>query len=184
MPPAATSIALFRAINVGGRNMIAMAALRDLLASLGYADIRTLLHSGNAVFRHGPKAAARIECDLEAAIGKTFGLAIDCFARPPAEWDDAVAHNPFATEARTDPGRLILMTLKSAPDGEALARLRAAIEGPERVALWQRVAYIHYPDGAGQSKLTPKLIEDRLGTRGTGRNWNTMCKLRELAASL
>jgi uncharacterized protein (DUF1697 family) len=37
-----------------------------------------------------------------------------------------------------------------------------------------------YPAGIGTSKLTNKLIEDKLGTRATGRNWNTVLKLRDL----
>ena len=42
--------ALLRGINVGGRKKVPMAALRELLDSLGYADVTTHLQSGNAVF--------------------------------------------------------------------------------------------------------------------------------------
>ena len=38
-------------------------------------------------------------------------------------------------------------------------------------------AYIVYPNGIGRSRLTNTLIERTLGTRGTGRNWNTVLKL-------
>ncbi len=41
--------------------------------------------------------------------------------------------------------------------------------------------YIVYPDGIGRSRLTGTLIETKLGTRGTGRNWNTVVKLEALA---
>ena len=44
-------IALIRGINVGKSNRIAMADLKSLLTDLGHADVRTLLNSGNAVFR-------------------------------------------------------------------------------------------------------------------------------------
>src|SRR3954468_8126451 len=40
-------IGLLRAVNVGGRNLVAMADLRDLLADLKLANPRTLLQSGN-----------------------------------------------------------------------------------------------------------------------------------------
>ena len=43
-------VALFRGINVGKANRIAMADFRELLTSLGYTDVKTLLNSGNAVF--------------------------------------------------------------------------------------------------------------------------------------
>ena len=43
--------------------------------------------------------------------------------------------------------------------------------------------YAVYPDGIGRSKLTPKLIESKLGTSATGRNWNTVLKIAALAAA-
>ncbi len=50
-----TCVALLRGINVGKANRIATADLRGLLTELGYADARTLLNSGNALFK-GPDA--------------------------------------------------------------------------------------------------------------------------------
>jgi uncharacterized protein (DUF1697 family) len=58
--------------------------------------------------------------------------------------------------------------------------LQAAVRGPETVRAVGRQAYIVYPDGVGKSKLTANLIESKLGTRGTGRNWNTVLKLADL----
>jgi len=39
-----------------------------------------------------------------------------------------------------------------------------------------------YPDGIGRSRLTSAVIENKLGTRGTARNWNTVLKLAALAS--
>ena len=36
-----------------------------------------------------------------------------------------------------------------------------------------------YPDGQGNSKLTNAVIERKLGTSGTARNWNTVLKLAD-----
>ena len=57
---------------------------------------------------------------------------------------------------------------------------QVAITGPEVVRASGRHAYIVYPNGTGRSRLTNALIEKHLGTRGTGRNWNTVLKLRAL----
>jgi uncharacterized protein (DUF1697 family) len=43
--------------------------------------------------------------------------------------------------------------------------------------------YTVYPDGIGRSRLTNKMIEKKLGTRATGRNWNTVLKLGALTES-
>ena len=59
--------------------------------------------------------------------------------------------------------------------------LQDAIKGREVVKARGKQAYFVYPDGMGRSKLTIKMIEKALGTRGTARNWNTVLKLGELA---
>ncbi len=65
-----------------------------------------------------------------------------------------------------------------------MAALQAAITGPETVRAKGRQAYIVYPNGIGRSRLTSKLIERKLGTRTTGRNWNTVLKLGAAATGL
>lgn len=67
-----TYVALLRGINVGGKNKVAMADLREFLARLGLADAKTLLQSGNVVFRSEGKTAGALENFLEketAALG-------------------------------------------------------------------------------------------------------------------
>jgi uncharacterized protein (DUF1697 family) len=85
-------------------------------------------------------------------------------------------------EARRDPGHLLLLVLKRAPSQQEVDALRAAIVGPEVVLADGKQAYIYYPAGVGVSKLTAKLIEKKLGTPGTGRNWNTVLKLGTLVS--
>ena len=89
--------------------------------------------------------------------------------------------NPFPAEAKSDPGHLVVMCLKSAPGREAVSALQQAISGREVIRAKGREAYIVYPDGIGRSRLTTALIEKKLGTRGTARNWNTVMKLAALA---
>jgi uncharacterized protein (DUF1697 family) len=48
-----THLALIRAINVGGHKPMPMADLRALLAELGFDEPRSLLQTGNLVFRGG-----------------------------------------------------------------------------------------------------------------------------------
>jgi len=98
--------------------------------------------------------------------------------RTADEWDAVVAGNPFPAEAKSDPGHLVVMALKAAPEAAAVAALQAAIAGRETVRAVGRQAYLVYPDGIGESKLTIQKIEKALGTRGTGRNWNTALKLQ------
>src|SRR5262249_40477390 len=107
-----THIALLRAVNLGGHNKIGMADLRELLTGLGLRDGRSLLQSGNLVFRSDVRSADRLEHLLEDAAEKRFGLKTDFFVRTADEWEGIIAGNPFPQEAKLDPGHLLVIFLK------------------------------------------------------------------------
>ena len=176
-------IALLRGINVGGHATLAMADLRELLTALGFRDVRTLLQSGNVVFSGGTHAGAALEAQLEKETLKRFGRPTAFLVRSPGEWGDVIAQNPFPAEAKRDPGHVIVMFLKDAPEANAVAALGAGIRGPEVIRAGAQHLYISYPDGVGRSKLTGTSIEKKLGTIGTARNWNTVLKIAALAGS-
>lgn len=174
-------IALLRAVNVGGIK-VSMADLKVLLVNLGFEDVRTLLNSGNVVFRGKSKAGADLEKLLEAEFAKKAGRPTEFFVRTAEEWKSIIDRNPMTDEARRDPGHLLVVVLKRAPSDQEVESLRAAIVGPEIVQADGKQAYIYYPAGVGQSKLTAKLIEKHLGSPGTGRNWNTTLKLAAMVS--
>lgn len=164
--------ALLRAINVGGRS-IAMADLRGMFAQLELGDPLTLLQSGNVAFAGGRRSNAELERLLERAIEERFGIRSDCFVRDRAALRDLIANNPFAREAKTDPGRLHAFFLKEAPDRKAAAAFLSAWSGIERVHVDGAHAYVYYPEGAGRSKF-------KIPWLATARNWNTTIKLLAL----
>jgi uncharacterized protein (DUF1697 family) len=169
-------IALLRAVNVGGVK-VSIADLKALFVDLGFEDVRTLLNSGNVVFRGKNKPGADLEKLLETEFAKRAGRPTEFFVRTAEEWNSIVDRNPMTDEARRDPGHLLVVALKHAPTNREVDALRGAIVGPEAVEADGKQAYIYYPAGVGQSKLTAKLIEKQLGSPGTGRNWNTVLKL-------
>jgi uncharacterized protein (DUF1697 family) len=173
-----TYIALLRAVNVGGIK-VSMADLKTLFIDLGFEEVRTLLNSGNAVFR-GKTTGANLENLLETEFAKRAGRPTEFFVRTAEEWNSIVDRNPMTDEARRDPGHLLVVVLKRAPTDREVDALRGAIVGSEVVEADGKQAYIYYPAGVGQSKLTAKLIEKQLGSPGTGRNWNTVLKLAEM----
>ncbi len=173
-------IGLLRAINLGSHNKVSMADLRQLLEELGMKNPQSLLQSGNLVFESPARSTASLEKVLQAAAARKLGLETDFFVRTGAEWQQAIADNPFPAEAKLDPGHTVLMSLKDAPPPAAVKALQHAITGREAVKAKGRHAYFLYPDGMGRSKLTMTLIERKLGTTGTARNWNTVLKLGAL----
>jgi uncharacterized protein (DUF1697 family) len=90
-----TYVALLRGINVGGNKMVSMAELRVALEKMGLSDVRTLLQSGNVVFRSAGRASAALERSLESELEKRLKCQADFHVRTAAEWQDVVARNPF-----------------------------------------------------------------------------------------
>ena len=68
-----TYLVLLRGINVGGKNSVPMARLRELLLELGYSDVSTYIASGNVILR-STKGPAKIKAEIEAALPRTFKL--------------------------------------------------------------------------------------------------------------
>ena len=178
-----TCVALLRAINLLAHNRVAMSELRTFLTGLGLRDPRTLLASGNCVFTTGRTPTAALERRLEREARQKLGVDTDFFVRTASEWSGVVAANPFPAEAARDPSHLLVFFLKDAPEPAAAEALAAAIVGRERVRVLGRHAWAVYPDGIGRSKLTSNLVERKLATRGTARNWNTVLKLAALAGA-
>ncbi len=179
-----TYISLLRAINVGGRNPVKMAALRDLHGSLGLAPVQTLIQSGNVVFKAKERNSKRLKQTLEDAIEKAFGHRPEVILRSTGQLRQIIQRNPWPELAKSDPGRLIVMFLSGSPDQAAQQRLDEKHKGPEVIAYSGEELYLHYPAGMGRSKLTNVLIEKQLRTSGTARNWNTVTKLLDMAEAL
>lgn len=176
-------LALLRGVNVGGHKMVSMANLVAFAKALGLAEPRTLLQSGNLVFK-SPRSSAQLERVLETEAPEHLGFPTEFFLRTAAEWRTIIGNNPKSADAKRDPGHFLMVLLKHAPTPKDVRALEAAITGRERLRVKGREAYIVYPDGVGKSRLTTALIDAKLRTRGTGRNWNTVLKLDALARSL
>jgi len=176
-------ISLLRGVNVGGHNKIKMDALRDLYQSLGLRDPQTYVQSGNVVFRTKAKNIAPLTKQIEDAIERRFGFRPGVILRATGELRDVIARNPFAKRRELDASKLLVTFLAAAPSPEARGEVLKIKTGPEEVKIDGRELYVYFPDGIGRSKVWPA-IEKALKKSGTGRNWNTVTKLLEIAERL
>ena len=167
-------IGLIRAIGGGTHTRMSMTRLREACEGCGFQDVRTVLATGNVVFR-SPLPEAKIHRRL-AKIIAAHGLDNDVFLRSPADLRQVLEADPFPDAATDRPGSLLVMFMQPPPDAAAEA-LPNGYERPERLRLIGRDAYIDYADTIGQSRLTPTRLEWHFGQPGTARNWNTIHKL-------
>lgn len=175
-----TYVALLRAVNVGGRNRLAMPALRAELESLGHVRVTTVLQSGNAVFGSRSSSAAALATGIEERLASAFGLDVTVILRSADELADVAGRNPFLPHDG-ELSQLHVAFLADAPAASAVAGLDPDRSPPDMFAVDGREIYLRFPNGSGRSKLTLDWFERRLGTRATARNWLTVTKLVELA---
>ena len=165
--PAATHVALIRGINVGGKNIVPMAALRVALTEAGLGDVRTYIQTGNVVFRSS-LSEPDAEKQLARALAGHMGKSMDVVIRTAEELRRVVRDNPYP--AATPSHLYVFFSTQPVP-----ASPFEALRGPdgETAVVRGREVYIHYPVGMGASTL--KL--PKWPCPVTARNMNTVTKL-------
>lgn len=174
-------VSLLRGVNVGGHNMIKMEALRALYESIGLRDAQSYVQSGNVVFRTERKELAPLAQKIEDAIESKFGFRPPVVLRTAAELREVVAKNPFAKRSGIEPGKLLVSFLFDNPAAADRELVRQMKFDPEELHVGSRHLYIYFPTGQGKTKLNMRMIDRTLKTSGTGRNWNSVLKLLEMA---
>src|SRR5437764_5094789 len=180
----AVIISMLRAVNVGGHNKIKMDALRALYESLKLRDAQTYVQSGNVIFKTDERDIARLAKRIEDGIARKFGFRPDVILRTAAEMREGIARNPFAKRRGIEPNKLLVTFLASDPGEEARERVRQMKCDPEELRIEGRERYIYFPNGMGRSKLPWAGLGKMLKTQGTGRNWNSVTKMLEMAEKL
>jgi uncharacterized protein (DUF1697 family) len=186
-----THVALLRGINVGGRNKVAMADLRDVLTSLGHEDVATYIQSGNVVFTASETDHAKLAAALEAAIGERTGVRCRVLVLSRADLAQVAADNPYQDEPDLRAVHMVFLPAKPTPEmvaSLAEAEAQAAQKGSRDTARYVGQAlFLHTPDGFGRSELATLLT--RAGrplskqSAGTARNAATVRKLLDMCGS-
>jgi len=174
-------VALLRGINVGGRNILPMQSLREILRASGCEDVSTYIQSGNAVFNHSA-SASRISATISSAIESDFGFRPSVMIISANEFRAIAEATPFLIDVK-EPRHLHVSFLSEAAKAADLNGLQELSAADEKFKLTERAFYLHAPSGIGRSKLA-SAVEKCLGVDATGRNWRTVCKILELLEAL
>ena len=162
-------IALLGSINVGG-NRLKMTDLRDALEREDFAEVETVVASGNVMFAHDERPTDGLAQKIAHIVADRFGIETFAIVLDKAGLSAALAENPFVDDGEEKLVHVDFLTAQPSP--EQFARLQAdhAGRGPERLAPGTRALHIDYVEGVGRSRLTGEFIARRLGCDGTARN--------------
>lgn len=182
-----TYIALLRGINVGGRHIVKMTALKSAFETLGLTNVQTFIQSGNVLFQ-SEEAEELLREKIERELERVFEFPMIVVLRTAESLARIIADCPFsaeelaAAESASDSESLYVALLTQAPPADNLARVKA-YEGPRE--MWQvigRDVYLLLHESIRSSKLADNL--HRLEVPATVRNWNTLNRLLALAKAM
>jgi uncharacterized protein (DUF1697 family) len=175
-----TFIALLRGINVGGKNMIPMADLKEALAGAGLMHVRTYIQSGNVVFESTQKNADKLVGLIEKTIRKRWKVDVPTAVFSKSEWSDILKSAPKTWGKDVSWKHNLIVLLKPYNMQEvidAIGILKPDIETlvPGKGVLYQSMSLELY----GRT-TTGKLASSPVYKRMTIRNYNTSVKLASL----
>ncbi len=188
----ASHVALLRGINVGGRNKIPMADLREVVTSLGHTGVTTYIQSGNVLFSTADTDTAELAAALESAVGERFGIWASVVVLSRDELAKVLASNPYPDEPNLKYVHVVFLNAEPPPDllaRIATAESAASAKGSrDTVRAIGRALFLHTPDGFGTSELAqavfriigPPAKQKKPDLAATARNWATSTKLLAL----
>lgn len=168
-------VALLGSINVGG-NRLKMAELKTALEDEGFANVATVVASGNVLFDHDDAADAKLESRIAQVVKDRFG--IDSFAavRSRDELAAAIDNNPFARDGEAKFVHTIF--LQQSLDREAFEAFAKGYDGPERLAAGEREFFVDFSEGVARSMLDPAIKKARVvKSRATARNIRSLRRM-------
>jgi uncharacterized protein (DUF1697 family) len=177
-------VSMLRGVNLAAHNRMKMDALRAVYAQLDLRDAQSFIQSGNVVFRTSERSLPKLATRIEEAIERKFGFRPPVILRTTKQMRETVASNPFADRPDIDPAKLLVWFLAGPLSAEAVAAVRAIKADPEEMHLAGNELFVYYANGMARPKLSWPVVERAMKVSGTGRNWNSVQKLLEMAEAL
>ncbi|MGZ3234054.1 MAG: DUF1697 domain-containing protein [Croceibacterium sp.] len=165
-------VALLGSINVGG-NRLKMADLREALEREDFADVETVVASGNVLFSHEERPSEGLAEKLAYIVKDRFGIDTFAAVRSRDELAASIADNPFARDG--EPNQVHTVFLHEPLDRAAFEEFADDYSGPERLAPGMREIFVDFCGGVADSKLGPAMRKLKL--RATARNIRSLQRM-------
>jgi uncharacterized protein (DUF1697 family) len=177
-----TYISFLRGVNMAGHNSIKMPELSVLFKNLGFSDTKTYIQSGNVIFSSADQIPVTdLSAKIENGILKRFNFTVPALIRTLNEILQVITVNPFLLQKNSDPTKMAVIFLQSAPSEDQIRKVEDINYPPDKFEIIDREIFIYCPNGFGKTKLYTNFFEKKMGVIGTARNWKTITTLAGMA---
>lgn len=176
-------VLLLRGINVGGKNKVPMANLRECLQSLGYENVSTYIASGNVILESGKKPA-EIQREVEKVLPREFRLdssLIKVLVLTHAQLKSVIDNKPEGFGDEPDKYHSDAIFLMDVDAKQAMAAFSPR-DGVDMVWQGSGVIYSQRLSAMRTKSRLNRIMSSPVYKSMTIRNWNTTIKLLELSA--
>jgi uncharacterized protein (DUF1697 family) len=175
-------VAFLRGVNVGGKGIVSMAAIKEALVALGLSDVRTYINSGNVIFSTRASDAQQLTARIEKALEQDTGMAIKVLVMDhrtlkkmvdaiPRDWVDDKTMRTY-----------VMLLWKELDDRTILDRLLSKPGVDELMYTPGAVVWRVDRENVGRSQMS-RIVGTPVYKKITVRSANTMRKLNELTAT-
>jgi uncharacterized protein (DUF1697 family) len=178
-----TYVALLRGINVGGKNLIKMPALKACFEGNGFEDVATYIQSGNVLFTLPSTRAADLTRRIEAMLADAFDYVPTVVVRNRNQMRAIVDRAPKGFGAEPAKYRYDVIFLKEPLAAKVAMKSVPTKPGVDEAQAGTGVLYFsRLIARAAQSRLSA-IVSSPIYPSVTIRNWNTATKLLTLMES-
>jgi uncharacterized protein (DUF1697 family) len=173
-------VALLRGINVGGKNLIRMPALKACFEANGFEDVATYIQSGNVLFASSATPAPELTRRIEAMLAEAFDYVPTVVVRNRNQMRAIVDRAPKGFGAQPAKYRYDVIFLKEPVSAKAALKTVPTKPGVDEVHAGTGVLYASRLAAKATSSRLNKIISLPIYPSLTIRNWNTTTKLLTL----
>jgi uncharacterized protein (DUF1697 family) len=169
-------VALLRGINVGGKNLIKMPALKASFEAGGFEDVATYIASGNVLFR-APGPGTALADRIERMLSTAFDYRASVVPRSHTQMRATVEGAPKGFGGNPKAYRYNVIFLKGPPTASAALNQVLTREGVDEVYAGRGVLYWSILTSRATQTRISRVASMPIYQSMTIRNWNTTTAL-------
>jgi uncharacterized protein (DUF1697 family) len=178
--PVGIYVALLRGINVGGKNLIRMPALKAAFEADGFGDVTTYIQSGNVLFSSPETRTAALTDRIEAMLADAFDYVPTVVVRSRKQMRTTVERAPEGFGSEPKKYRYDVIFLKEPLTAKAAIRQVAMHPEVDTGHTGPGVLYFSRLEARATASRLNKIVASPIYPSITIRNWNTTTKLLSL----